>query len=444
MKRSVESVAVWSCTAWVGLALFTVACTPRARSGPGAEYSAVASEATVSFPFPRSGDTAWAEVYVPPRVTRVRAAVVFIDRNLDRYAYDDRDWRTMCGRASCALVRVGFPTNDGAAPELQRVRNAVLGGDSAVLTALRLGGERTGHTELQRANVVLFGVSAAGNFGATFAALHPDRTIGFIRYHSHLRGLRVDTAALASIPALTLTGARDERAGIEDSRALWSVVRARGAPWAYVNHIGQPHVSIDGLVEAGSVMRDWTEAVILRRLSTTASLISLGGADGWVVDDSTGEVGPTRALAGRTSLSSWVPDARTAFGLRQLQGMCAQVPLSAAISLLGSGTRLADEDASVCHFVHQDPQRDLWVSASSHASDSAAVAWLRQAQRATSLAGLGDAANLMLQAKTRCSTIGAARSTWTFYVSACGDGFGVPSDSARLRPISRQVLGELR
>jgi hypothetical protein len=442
MSQFVKRVATVG-TAWCAVMVLFSACVRRYSPPSKSLASASGAEASFSLPIPRSRDSAWAEVFVPAGVPVVRAAVVFINRELDRYAYDDRDWRAMCRRIGCALVRVGLPRDDAAGAELQRVRNASLGGDSAVLTALQLSGDRTAHPELQRASVVLFGFSAAGNFGPTFAALHPDRTIGFIRYHSNLRGLRVDTSALASVPSLTITGARDETAGSEDSRTLWRVLRGRGAPVAYVNHVAQSHLSIDGLVEAGGAMRNWTEALILRRTSAAASLLSLPN-DGWIIDDSTGEVRAANRDDARAPSVSWVPDAQTAFALRQLKGMCAQVPLRAAIDLLGAGTKLESEDASVCHFVQQDPRHELWVSASSHDSDSAAVAWLRQAQSAIPLARLGDAAILMVEPKNRCTTIGAARSTWTFYVSACGDGFAVVSDSTRLKPIARQVLGESR
>lgn len=441
MSRPVGLRTAAAYIAWVGGTVVGAACA----AGPVTRVSTATApgrEASIPLPIPRSRDTAWAEIFVPSRVRVARAAVVFINRELDRYAFDDRDWRTMCGRADCALVRVGLPREDAIAVELQRVRNAALGGDSAVFMALRLGGERTGHPELRDANIVLFGFSAAGSFGPTFAARHPDRTIGFVRYHSSLRGLPVDTATLASIPSLTISGERDETAISEDSRTLWRVLRARGAPSAYVNHIGQPHLSIDGLVDAGGAIRSWTEALIRRR--ATAPPLLARTSDGWVVDDSTGDVYPVHGDIPRTPSASWVPDAPTAFALRRLKGMCAQVSLMDAIGVLGPGTKLESEDTSVCHFSQGAKRRDLWVSAYSHDSDSAAVASLRQAPGAVPIAALGDAAILWLDAKGKCSTIGGARSLWTFMLSACGEGFGVPSDSIRLRALAQQVLGEPR
>jgi hypothetical protein len=382
------------------------------------------------------------EVFVPASVRRVRAVAVFIDREYDRYMYDDRDWRTMCSQAACALLRLGLPNNDSAPPDSQRVRNAAIGGDSAVFTALRLAAARTGHPELQQVGLVFFGLSASGNFGLTFASLHPERTIAVVRYHSHLRGLRVDTTMLARIPSLTITGAEDAPDIAQDSRALWQVLRARNAPAVYVRHVGQPHVSIDGLVEAGKAMRPWIATIIDRRTSSESSALQpVRLARGWFMHDSTATV--TQSLSSDTQRqTSWLPDIETAFAVRQLKGMCAAVDLRAATELLGPGTHLEAEDMSVCHYTVAEPRRDVWLSASSHGSDSAAVAWLAQARRATPVGGVGTVAHLLVEPRSNCSTLGAVRSVWTFYVSACGAGFGLAADSLRLRSLAKQLIGE--
>lgn len=413
--------------------------TQRTRITPEAGQS---REATASWLLPGARDSAWMEVFVPAGIRTVRAAVVFIDREFDRYMYDDRDWRTMCARAACALLRLGLPNKDAAPPDSQRVRNAGIGGDSAVFAALRIGAERTGHPELQHVGMVFFGLSASGNFGLTFAGLHPERTIGFVRYHSHLRGLRVDTAALARIPSLTIIGTNDAPDIAEDSRALWRALRARDAPAAYVRHVGQPHVSIDGLVEAGRAMRPWIAAIIDRRTSAESSALTPVQIErGWLMQDSTAAVTQS-ASSGAPEQVSWLPDIGTAFAVRQLRGMCTAIDLRDATSVLGRGTRLESEDTTVCHYTVAEPRRDLWLSATSHPSDSAAVAWLAQAKRATPLMKLGAAANLLIESRANCSTVGVARSVWTFFVSACGAGLGAASDSVRLRPLAKQLIGE--
>ena len=157
--------------------------------------------------------------------------------------------------------------------------------------------------------MVFFGLSASGNFGLTFAALHPNRTIGFVRHHSHLRGLRVDTAALVPIPSLTIVGAKDAPDIAQDSRALWQALRARGAPAAYVSHVGQPHVSIDGLVEAGRTMRPWIEAIIHERTSRESSALSaVQIGRGWFMQDSTAAVTRSAGSSGQGQASGRVAE----------------------------------------------------------------------------------------------------------------------------------------
>lgn len=350
--------------------------------------------------------------------------------------FDDRDWRAMCRRMSCALVRIGLPNRDSAPVDSQRVRNARFGGDSVVFNALRIAGERTRHPEMRDVGIVFFGLSASGNFGLTFAGAHPERTIGVIRYHSHLRGGGVDTAILARIPSLTIVGANDAQDIANDSRALWRALRGRDAPAAFVSHVAAPHVTIDALVEAGAAMRPWIEAIVEQHASSSSP------SAGWLVDDSAVMLSPATALTGSPARASWLPGAKAAFAVRQLAGLCAAVGLSDATTLLGEGTRLVSDVVNECHYTHTDPQRDLWLSASSHGSEAGAIAWLAQAQRSIPLADIGTAAHLVASARSSCSTIGAVRSEWTFFVSACGPGLGLDSDSTRLRPLAKQLIGE--
>lgn len=425
------------------LLMFTSSCT-RARATISRGSTAIATEARGWVPIRGYPDSAWYEVIVPAGVNSPRAVVVFIDRELDRYAYDDRDWRTMCVRARCALLRMGFGRVDAPASQ-QRVRNAALGTADALLAALRSAAIQTKHPEVAEAGLVLFGFSAAGNFGVTFAALHPERTIGFIHFHSHLRGITFDSAVVARVPALSISGEKDDLAGVEDATALWHGMRRHGAAWAWVAHVGQPHYSLDGLVGAGFVMRQWTEAMIdLRVRSGSRELMSLERNRGWVVESSAPLIARIASPATDAISTSWVPNEYVALGLRQLAGACASVGLPLATELLGSGTVVANEDSEVCKFTQASTQRELWVSAPRQLSDSAAVRQLRtalpaQVRRAVSVGG--PEAWVVTDSTRKCSTAGSTRRAWVFLVTACGSGFGVASDSAKLAPLMRRAMG---
>ena len=423
-------------------------CASLMRSSPSVT-PAEPVEATVPFLMPGSGDSVSLEVFVPTGVAQVRAVVAFVERGLDQYAYDDRSWRSMCARARCALLRLHLPRQDGAPPAAQLVRNAAIGGGAALLQALTLAAQRTHHPELREARIVLFGFSAAGRFGPTFASWRPGRTIGFIRYHSNFRGVSVDTSALVGIPALSIAGANDIVAGSDDARTLWHVLRSQDAPWAYVSHVGQSHLSVDGLVEAGPLMREWTEAVIESRVGPTAvlgvaPLARLRPADGWLLDDST-KVGAVAPLfSGLSSNASWVPNAAVAQELRVLAGLCAAVPLATARDILGADTRVSVDEVSTCRYTTGTPGRDLWVTTNRLPTTSAAAAQLEQARQAAAghlMSGLGGAAFVVADSGRKCGTLGTAYLTRTFFVALCGEGFGTARDSATLQPLAQRIVG---
>lgn len=424
--------------------IMVVACAPVTVLGQGARHL----EITATLPTSH-GDSAWLEVFVPAGVPRVQSVVVFIDRGLDQYAYDDRNWRAMCRRVRCALLRLGLPRQDEAAPAAQLVRNAAIGGGAMLLDALKLAAQRTQHPEIAVASVILFGHSAAGSFAVTFATWRPDRTLGFVRYHSNLRGVEVDTAALATIPSLTIVGSRDEVAGTDDSRRLWQALRSRRAPVAFVSHVGEPHLSIDGLVEAGYLMRAWVAALAASQpeLTSTARNRSARGerAGGWLLDDSTKAGAPAALFDGSPLRSSWVPTEAVVTELRVLAGMCAPISPSLASDVLGAEARIAVEEVTTCRYTTGTPTRDLWLRTTRLGSADAARGQLQQSRSATgglALRGLGDAAFFVADSSRRCSTVGAAQFTRTFFVSLCGDGLGKLADSAQALMLARRLLGQ--
>lgn len=426
------------------LCAMTVACAPVTVPSQSARHL----EITARLPTTQ-GDSAWIEAFVPAGVAQVQSVVVFVNRQLDRYAYDDRDWRAMCFRAKCALLRLGLPPLAAASPAAQLVRNAAIGGGVILLDALQLAAQRTKHPEIANAKLILFGFSAAGNFAVTFASWRPERTLGFVRYHSNLRGIGVDTAILAGIPSLTIVGARDDVAGTEDSQRLWQVLRSRGAPVAFVSHVGQPHGSIDGLVEAGSLMRAWIEALVVSMPALkprTRSARAPGAIEeGWLVDDSTKRTAPVELFGGSPFRTSWVPTERVATELRVLAGMCAPIPTSVATVVLGAEARRVVDEVTTCRYTTAAPARDLWLVTYQWDSVAAVRRELRKAMSVYDgllLPTLGGTGFFVADSAKRCSTVGAAQSTRTFFVSMCGDSFGRPADSTQALMLARRLLGQ--
>ena len=88
---------------------------------------------------------------------------------------------------------------DSPLPRADPIRNAGVGGEAGLLLLLNRLAVESRHDEVRNAPLLFWGHSAAASFGISFAGLHPDRTIGFVRYHGNLRGQPVNIRSVSDI-----------------------------------------------------------------------------------------------------------------------------------------------------------------------------------------------------------------------------------------------------
>jgi hypothetical protein len=150
----------------------------------------------------------------------------------------------------------------------------------------------------------------------SFAAVHPERTIGFVRYHAHLRGQHIDLTKIKRIPALLIAGERDSVAGIDDTETLWQAGRTLAAPWTFLVQPGEVHISEAGFETANALMLPWMVAVIRQRVSNTGLRPVLGRS--WAADNATGVVEATDSFRGNDVGRSWLPDDTSAAAWKTL------------------------------------------------------------------------------------------------------------------------------
>lgn len=195
-------------------------------------------------------------VVLPAAEERLGCAVVLVSRGVSALLYETPVFRELVLTRRCALahVRIVGPERPPTPPAEQVVRNAAIGGGRGLLDLLARVGRRAGHPELDSVPLLLWGFSAAGNFGVSFAASHPERTLGFVRYHSNMRGLSVDFSGLSDFPALIVAGELDEVAGVTDSQDFYREGREHGAAWTFLLEPDMPHYP-EGGAFAASVAR---------------------------------------------------------------------------------------------------------------------------------------------------------------------------------------------
>ena len=204
----------------------------------------------------------------PETPDRIRCVIVLLARGVSSLVYESGSWRKFSSRERCPLVHLEVvgrrePT---ASIAQQVIRNAGIGGADGVVRLLHQFGRRSGRAEMDSVPIIIWGFSAAGSFAVTFAALHPDRTLGFIRYHSHLRNLSFEVESAAKVPGLIVAGEDDAVAGVTDSENFWQSGREQGAPWLFVLEPGLPHYPEEEAFERSSLMMlSWVQTILRLR-----------------------------------------------------------------------------------------------------------------------------------------------------------------------------------
>lgn len=261
-------------------------------------------------------------LFVPDGIPRLRAVMVVIRWGSGLAVYEDQELRRAMAGLNVGLFlltidHIRQPV-ERRPPSSQVVRNAGMGGADGLRMLLTRMGAESGREELTDVPLVFWGFSAAGTFGVTYAELEPQRTVAFVRYHSHLRDVPIDIDAVARIPALLFAGEADETAGVEDTEALWLSGRQRSAPWTFAIEPGVTHGGVGPLKAANRLLIPWLTAVLRDR--DGADLETLGEASGWLGNHRTHEVALHARYEGARVEASWLPDQSSALGWQAVMG----------------------------------------------------------------------------------------------------------------------------
>jgi hypothetical protein len=434
----------------------TVALVACRSHGPGVTpaVTGLTGAVTAMVPVPGHTDSASVEFLLPPGDERIRGVVVFVNRGIDEHAFDNREWRAMCARARCAMMRLLMPMQeDSVRPPAQLIRNAAVGGGQTLLTVLARLARESGHPELADAGVLLWGFSAAGNFGPTFAQWRPDRTLGYVSYHSHMRGIPVDVPRIAGIPALFIAGGADSLAGVEDAERSWRAGRAANAPYAFVVHPRRVHVTVEGLLDASHLMRGWIEAVLSARGpadgagSGSTSLRPIRREAGWLANAVTGEIARNADYAGDRAAASWLPDEATAMEWLALQGGCASITPDVLARSLDEGARRTEERSGMCQYtVHgtDGAASTLWLWLGRNESVSSAQQGFDAQRRepgSTPLEGMRGRGFVQVDAQSKCRLVVAHRATFVIRARRCGPGYDSESVRRALEELTVRLAG---
>ena len=260
-------------------------------------------------------------LFLPSSARSIRAVLVVM-KNVETEAHmltgenPYSVWHAAAESLSCALLHlrvnpIRAPEPGPRPPESDPVRNAATGSGDGLLELMRRFAVESGRPEIADAPFLFWGWSAAAGFGPSFARLHPHRTVGFIRYHSHLRGLPLDFQTAREIPALIFVGGEDDPTLAQDSISLFRQGRSFGAPWAILIQPGVPHqIRAADIAAASPLTMAWITAVVNARIGGSARLRAMSSEEAWFGDSETGAI--SRAGPPEKGDQSWLPDEPTA------------------------------------------------------------------------------------------------------------------------------------
>lgn len=242
--------------------------------------------------------------------------------------YRDPELRKLAESLECALLLPRFTPILRESNPAWPLTNARLGAADGILTLLARLAQDSAHPELATAPLVLWAHSRTGQLGATFAALHPHRTIALLRYHTAGGGLGgPDMATLTKIPVLLIDAKDDieqnKRNGVpgEPSESVWRTGRAAGAPGTCAIEPDAVHQNPENLKTANALVLPWIAAVLRLRLSETApGLRPIPDKAGWLADDETGTISAASTFRGSQRSANWLPDEQSAQGWRVVVG----------------------------------------------------------------------------------------------------------------------------
>jgi poly(3-hydroxybutyrate) depolymerase len=180
----------------------------------------------------------------PPGVSSLRGVLVLMpgSNGEGRQQAQDTVWQAFAARQKLAIVACHFTDKPHDQNFIEDYVNVSRGSGQALLDAIGAFAERSRHPELATAPLVLWGMSAGGQFDYEFAAWKPERVAAFVVNKGGIYYTALTSRATREVPALLFIGGKDLESRISTITGLFAVNRRGGALWALTDEPGAAHI----------------------------------------------------------------------------------------------------------------------------------------------------------------------------------------------------------
>ena len=257
-------------------------------------------------------DKAEFRLWLPDGAGPVRALVVLVpgSNGEGRDQVDDPFWQAFAVKHHLGLVGCHLTDKKHDQSFIEEYVDVSKGSGQAFLDGLADLGKQASHPEVADAPLMLWGMSAGGEFDYEFAVWKPERVIAFIVNKGNIYYTALAPLATRRIPALFFTGEKDLDFRIDTVNGIFAVNRRGGALWALTQEPGIGH-AVGRSKDLGAML---FEDVLDARLPATTggALRPLTDRDGFIGDLSAKTVAPAGDGPAPNHMTAWLPTERLA------------------------------------------------------------------------------------------------------------------------------------
>lgn len=282
----------------------TIACVMCTLAFASAARAATLDEAA---PPGTSYDKAEFRFWYPDDGGPLRALVILVPgSNGDgRAQVDEPVWREFATRLQLGLVGCRFTDKQHDRMFIEEYVDVSKGTGPALLNALTAFASRSGRAEVASAPLLLWGMSAGGEFNYEFVAWKPERVLAFVVNKGNVYYTALAPEAARRVPGLLFTGEKDLEYRIAAVNGLFAINRRAGALWAIAQEPGVAH----------AVARSRDLALILFEdmlAAQAAKSPPLEEATGYFGDPKAGTIQPAAGVKTPATPTAWLPTERLA------------------------------------------------------------------------------------------------------------------------------------
>jgi dienelactone hydrolase len=182
-------------------------------------------------------------LWFPKNVSRLQAVVLLMPgSNGDgRPAVENPIWQEFATDHNLALVGCRFTDKPHDQSFIEQYVNVSEGSGQALIDGLAEFAGRSGHPELATAPLLLWGMSAGGQFNYEFVAWKPERVVAFVVNKGGIYYSALVSPAARSVPGLFFVGGKDLEFRTNTIVGLFAVNRRAGALWALAEEPSAGH-----------------------------------------------------------------------------------------------------------------------------------------------------------------------------------------------------------